>query len=972
MSNIKAGIVVVNKFAQSGSKAFGSYIRYIDRGEAVRNEYAHTYNLFQDYMGDPEKTTGLFTEHQDRLSSDDKEKLKEVFATAEENGSLLWQTVISFDNEWLEENGLFDKENKILDELKLKQCARKGLREMLANEKLENAIWSGAFHYNTDNIHIHVALVEPQPLRTMKDYIAYDYKEDQNGSYVRTKDGMFRRATEKTIRFYAVDNVRYSRSESYDANGKIIMRKEYKGIFEPGSMSALKSAMANEILNEKDLSIQINNLIREGIVKGKTDIRLSEDKELTLAFKNLHAKMPRHVNKSLWNYNSNVMSSLKPEIDRMSSLYIDKYKKDDFKELEDLLTRRDKNYAKAYGDTGNSYKEKKLEELYTRLGNVILKEIREYDQGDVTGMDIEEEPEDAFEVGTEPETDISGMIENEYAEPLSEEEQVELESRTYHKGYVKWNDTYKEAAEIYYSKNPDYREAEKLFMEERLKGNALAIFDMGSMYEHGRNSREKKDEEIAHEYYQEALNIFEGLVGNRGHAKLQPYIHYRIGKHYLYGLGTEVDFQKAKEHFEKGAAGRNVYATYSLGNMYFFGTGVEQDYSKAAQLYESAIENTRKAMPYATYKLGEIYNKGLGVERDSEKAEQYYKSALEQFETMCDKKTDDNLEYKVGMMYVKGLGTDINEEKAVEYLTKAADHGNEYAAFQLGKILTNSDSPRYNMEMGIVYLKQAAAGKNQNPYVAYRLGEIFAEQESDYFDPEESHNYYAKALKEFEKDCQERGDNHLEYRVASMYAKGLGTDINEDKAIEYLTRAANHGNDNAQYQLGKMFTDVNSPYYDFDTGIDYLERAADGDKRNPYAQYRLGVILTDKEGGHYDPQRGVGYLKQSAEQDFSYAQLRLGIMYYRGDHVNKNKKIANSYFQAAIENGNEYAETVRENLQKGNRASRYAQLQIDAKKRSYEVDKALKGIKRNLGSEYESAKNQIEHERLIQEMEKER
>ena len=36
---------------------------------------------------------------------------------------------------------------------------------MLEKENLQNSVWSGAIHYNTDNIHIHVATVEPSPLR---------------------------------------------------------------------------------------------------------------------------------------------------------------------------------------------------------------------------------------------------------------------------------------------------------------------------------------------------------------------------------------------------------------------------------------------------------------------------------------------------------------------------------------------------------------------------------------------------------------------------------------------------------------------------------------------------------------------------------------------------------------------------------------------------------------------------------------
>lgn len=108
MSGIKAGVVVINKFCPADSKAFSGYISYIDRSEAKRNEKLSEYNLYNDYMDNPEKTTGLFTEDKTELTYKDKKILKETFRSAQDNGSLMWQTVISFDNRWLEKYGLYD------------------------------------------------------------------------------------------------------------------------------------------------------------------------------------------------------------------------------------------------------------------------------------------------------------------------------------------------------------------------------------------------------------------------------------------------------------------------------------------------------------------------------------------------------------------------------------------------------------------------------------------------------------------------------------------------------------------------------------------------------------------------------------------------------------------------------------------------------------------------------------------------
>ena len=99
------GLVAVTKFVRPGSAVYASYINYMDRDEAVHGGEIHPdYSAYsENYMGNPEKTTGLFSMDYDRLSEDTAQIYKQQFRQAQENGSLLWQTVLSFDNQWLEE-----------------------------------------------------------------------------------------------------------------------------------------------------------------------------------------------------------------------------------------------------------------------------------------------------------------------------------------------------------------------------------------------------------------------------------------------------------------------------------------------------------------------------------------------------------------------------------------------------------------------------------------------------------------------------------------------------------------------------------------------------------------------------------------------------------------------------------------------------------------------------------------------------
>lgn len=353
MDKIKAGVVVVTKFCRAGSSVFASYVNYIDRKEAVRTENDCKYNLYQDYMSNPEKTTGLFTEFSDLKTDAEKKELKRVFEKAQENDSLMWQTVISFDNRWLEENGLYQSKDRVLDEERLKGITRSAVRKMLEKEGLQNAVWSAAVHYNTDNIHIHIASVEPHPMREKKAYIQYE---------------------EKMV------NGRMCKQPILAQNGKPVVKREYKGTFKPKSIEACRREVVNEIIREKENNLKINSIIRDSIVKQKREHPLAKDKELCSLFLKLYRDMP-DCNRNMWNYNNPIMNPQKKQIDAISQKYIEKYHGAEYQEFLSLINAQAEKYKKAYGESSDrNYTEGKLNDLYTRMGNAVLTEIRAFDK----------------------------------------------------------------------------------------------------------------------------------------------------------------------------------------------------------------------------------------------------------------------------------------------------------------------------------------------------------------------------------------------------------------------------------------------------------------------------------------------------------------------------------------------------------------------------------------------------------------
>ena len=328
MDDIKAGVVIVSKFCKPQAKEFNNYIGYINRDEAIRNDNIEKYNLYQNYMGNPEKTTGLFTCDKSELSQEDKRRLKDAFALAQENGSLMWQNVISFDNNWLEKNGLYNSKEHILDETIIENLARKSMSVLQKKEELEDALWCGAIHYNTDNIHVHIAMVEVNPQRKMC-----------------TKG-----------------------SGEGERRGKLKL----------GSLAAAKSSIVNQVINNQPENERINNIIRHNIIDNKKETSVFQDRLLAEQFIKIYATMPE--DKRLWNYNSNAITQQRPEIDKLSNMFIERYHKDDLKELIEALDSQEQKYREAYGTNAkSSYKENKIQDLYYRLGNVILKEMKNYD-----------------------------------------------------------------------------------------------------------------------------------------------------------------------------------------------------------------------------------------------------------------------------------------------------------------------------------------------------------------------------------------------------------------------------------------------------------------------------------------------------------------------------------------------------------------------------------------------------------------
>ena len=98
-----------------------------------------------------------------------------------------------------------------------------------------------------------------------------------------------------------------------------------------------------------------------------------------------------------------------------------------------------------------------------------------------------------------------------------------------------------------------------------------------------------------------------------------------LGVRYYRGLGVNVDYQKAKDYFDKANSAGCKGSSYYLGMIYYNGNGVPVNHAKAKEYFEKsdAANNI-----FSTYYLGKIYYWGDGVEKNEAKANEYKTKVL--------------------------------------------------------------------------------------------------------------------------------------------------------------------------------------------------------------------------------------------------------------------------------------------------------------------------------------------------------
>ena len=419
--------------------------------------------------------------------------------------------------------------------------------------------------------------------------------------------------------------------------------------------------------------------------------------------------------------------------------------------------------------------------------------------------------------------------------------------------YLKWSNNYKEACKLIYdkkSKLEDFQKAEQLLLTESKSGNVLAIHDLGKL--HSTDKLGAKDEEKSLRYYSEALKGF--LEVEPSSKKLKPYVQYRIGKMFCYGLGTEQDYEKAFEWFERSAKQKNKFAQFSLANLYYYGSGVKKDLSQAFLWYQ---RSSSQGQPYAAYSIAQMYRYGEYVTKDNDTAQRYYKQALSGFlKIESDDMANDDLFYKLGQMFKIGLGTDSDVTKAIEYFRRSAEMNNKNGLFEYGKALLIGEHIPQDTDSAVKLLEKAVKLKNSNAKRFLAL---------EYISGEHLEQDFEKGIALL-TECADSGDVIASYRLGKIYLQGEIMPQNLDKAERYLLLAED--NEYTQYALAKLY--LQEEKYDIQKAVNYFENCA---AKNHWASYQLGrIYLFGAEGFTKDKEQAIEWFTKSANDGNEYAQ----------------------------------------------------------------------------------------------------
>lgn len=380
-----------------------------------------------------------------------------------------------------------------------------------------------------------------------------------------------------------------------------------------------------------------------------------------------------------------------------------------------------------------------------------------------------------------------------------------------------------------------------------------------------------------------------------------------------------------------------------------------EDFKKAEQIL---LSESKSGNVLAIHDLGKLYSTDKLGAKDEDKSFAYYQEALQGFiqiepdsdfmfpyepkyEGQIMKPADmrSYVWYRIGKMHCYGLGTEQDHERAFEWFLKSATKGNKFAQYCLANLYYYGNGVEKDLSQAFLwYQKSSSQGQ---PYASYAVAQMYSKGEYVTENEDIAQRYYKAALSGFLKlESKGQADDNLYYKLGSMFKKGLGTDVDMDRAIDYFKRSAELGNKNAKRVLALEYISGEHLEQDIEKGLAMLTECADsGDniscyklgkiyfkdeiilqdlkkaekyllsaEDNEFTKYALGKLYLQEE--KYDIQKAVDYFEKSADKNM-WSSYQLGRLYLFGtEGLEKDKEKSVEWLTKSANDGNEYAQNM--------------------------------------------------------------
>ena len=340
-----------------------------------------------------------------------------------------------------------------------------------------------------------------------------------------------------------------------------------------------------------------------------------------------------------------------------------------------------------------------------------------------------------------------------------------------------------------------------------------------------------------------------------------------------------------------------------------------EDFKKAEQLL---LSESKSGNVLAIHDLGKLYSTDKLGAKDEEKSFAFYQEALQGFMEIepdsdfmfpYEPKFDGQIMkpvnmrsyvwYRIGKMHCYGLGTEQDYAQSFEWFLKSAQEGNKFAQYSLANLYYYGNGVEKDLSQAFLwYQKSASQGQ---PYASYAAAQMYSKGEYVAENNETAQRYYKAALSGFlELESKGQADDNLYYKLGAMYKKGLGTEADISKAIDYFKRSAEMNNKNGLYEYGKTLIQGKYIEADLNKGLECIEKAMKLKNSNAKRFFALEYI-----SGEYfsqDIEKGLFMLTECADKGDSFACFQLGQFYLKGEIVTQDLERAEKYLLLAEDN----------------------------------------------------------------------